>query len=74
MGGARYLGMDCGVPQSKEQDAFGLFMYWLLGGGVFTFGMSMLFLPIQSLAIPSIAYVFMLVVLGRRYFKLEMKK
>jgi len=72
MGGARYLGMDCGVPQSKEQDAFNLFIYWLLCGGVFTFGMFMLFFPIPNFTIPSVVYVLGLIFFWRRYFKLEM--
>lgn len=73
MGGAKFLGRDCGIPQSKEQDAFNLFIYWLLGGGIFTFGMFMLFLPTQSLVFPPVVYILGLIYFGRRYFKLEMK-
>jgi len=70
MGGAKFMGRDMGVPLSAQQSAFDLFMYWLLGGLIITFGFSaMIFTKLN--AIPFVVYFLGLIFFWRRYIKKE---
>ena len=71
MGFAKFLGRDKGIPYTKELRAFEYFGWWLLTGWILTFGLSMLFIQPPNFIIPSFAYLFGIVVLFRRYSKLE---
>ena len=71
MGFARTLGNDCGIPQSEEQTAFNIFMYWLVGGLVLSLGLQMLIFPSVSFLFSILFYLFGVVFLFIRYLKIE---
>ena len=72
MGGANFLGgFNKSIPLTKEQLAFDGFMYWTLTGGVLCFGLSMLFIHPPNFIVPSITYALGIIILWRRYTKIE---
>ncbi len=71
MGGASFLGRDIrGIPQTEGQKAFDIFMYWLLGGLVISFGFAMLIFKKFNF-VPIAVYIFGVTFLWIRYVKKE---
>lgn len=71
MGGAKFMGRDCGLPQSKELDALLLFFIWLIGGLFICFLLSILIFPTPNFIVPISVYVFGVIFLWIRYVKAE---
>ena len=71
MGGARFMGTDKGTTLTKGQNALGIFFVWLIGGLLICFFLSILIFPTPNLIVPTLAYIFGVIFLFKRYSKIE---
>ena len=71
MGGAKFMGRDAGTPHSKELSAFELCWYWFIGGLPICFFLSIFIFPTPNFIAPISVYSVGVILLFRRYIKIE---
>ena len=73
MGFSKVLGRDYGTPQTKQLMALELFWYWLIGGLLICFFLSILIFPTPNFIVPIVVYVVGVIFLFVNYLRAEMK-